>query len=64
MSRAFMNWLLRLKGLNPIYIDSNNKKEYIAALNDIDLGNDTTKLQILIAKSIIKTMAELHKSWK
>lgn len=64
MSRAFMNWLLRLKGLSPIYIDSNNKKEYIAALNDIDLGNDTTKLQILIAKSIIKTMAELHKSWK
>lgn len=63
MSRAFMNWLLRLKGLCPIYIDSNNKDDYLAALNKIDRGSDSTDLQIIIIKSIIKTMAELHESW-
>lgn len=63
VSRAFMNWLLRLKGLCPIYIDSNNKNEYLKALNKIDRESDSTDLQIIIIKSIIKTMAELHESW-
>lgn len=63
VSRAFMNWLLRLKGLCPIYIDSNNKYEYLKALNKIDRESDSTDLQIIIIKSIIKTMAELHESW-
>lgn len=63
VSRAFMNWLLRLKKLCPIYIDSENKEEYLEALHKIDLCNDTTCLQIIIVKAIIKTMAELHKSW-
>jgi Zn-dependent peptidase ImmA (M78 family)/fido (protein-threonine AMPylation protein) len=63
MSRAFMNWLLRLKKLCPIYIDSNNKDDYLEALSKIDNGSDNTALQIIIIKSIIKTMAELHKSW-
>lgn len=64
ISRAFMNWLLRLKGLCPIYIDSNNKDEYLEALNKIDRGMDNTDLQLIIVKSIIKTMAELHSSWQ
>ncbi len=63
ISRAFMNWLLRLKRLCPIYIDSNNKNEYLNALNKIDRESDSTDLQIIIIKSIIKTMAELHESW-
>lgn len=64
MSRAFMNWLLRLKGLCPIYIDSENKDEYLEALNRMDAGDDNSNLQIIIIKAIIKTMAELHNSWK
>lgn len=64
ISRAFMNWLLRLKGLCPIYIDSENKKLYLDALNKMDRGQDNIDLQIIIAKSIIKTMSELHDSWK
>ena len=64
VARAFMNWLLRLRGLCPIYIDSSNKDEYLEALNQMDSGNDNSNLQILIIKSIIKTMAELHCSWK
>lgn len=64
VSRAFMNWLLRLKGLCPIYIDYENKDNYLEALNQMDVGNDNSDLQIIIIKSIIKTMAELHNSWK
>lgn len=64
ISRAFMNWLLRIKKLCPIYIDSKNKDEYLEALNEMDSGLDNTKLQIIIVKAIIKTMAELHNSWK
>lgn len=61
--RAFTNWLLRLKGLSPIYIDSNNREAYIEALQKIDHDNNYDPLQIIIIKSMIKTMAELHKSW-
>ena len=63
-TRALTNWLLRLKGLCPIYIDSNNRDEYIEALQKIDHGDNYDLLQIIIVKSIIKTMAELHKSWQ
>ncbi len=62
--RALTNWLLRIKGLCPMYIDSNNRDEYIEALQKIDNGNNTEMLQIIMIKSIIKTMAELHKSWQ
>lgn len=64
VSRAFLNWLLRLKGLCPIYIDSSNKEEYLSALNVMDAGGDSSNLEILIIKSIMRTMAELHNSWK
>ena len=64
MSRAFMNWLLRYKGLSPIYIDSNNRDEYLDALGKIDKTNNYTDLEIVIIKSMIKTMAELHESWR
>lgn len=59
-----MNWLLRIKGLCPIYIDSENKDEYLRALNRMDAGKDNSNLQIIIIKAIIKTMAQLHNSWK
>ena len=62
--RALTNWLLRLKGLCPIYIDSNNRDEYLAALHKIDSDKDYNLLQIVIIKAMIKTMAELHKSWQ
>lgn len=64
ITRALTNWLLRLKGLCPIYIDSNNREDYLNALHKIDNGNNTELLQIIIIKSMIRTMAELHKSWQ
>lgn len=62
MSRAFLNWLLRIKNICPIYIDSSNKKEYLDALHEIDESGDCTELQLLIFKSILRTMCILtHK---
>ena len=62
--RALTNWLLRLKGLCPIYIDSDNRDDYIKALQEIDHSKNYDLLQIIIIKSMIRTMAELHKSWQ
>ena len=62
--RALTNWLLRLKGLCPIFIDSDNRDDYLNALHKIDNENNTELLQIIIIKSMIRTMAELHKSWQ
>lgn len=64
IARAFMNWLLRIKGLPPVYFDFSNKKEYLDALNEIDKGGDNKKLQLIIIKSMIKTMSKIHDSWK
>ena len=63
-TRSLTNWLLRLKGLCPIYIDSNNRDEYIRSLQAIDHSNNYDMLQIIIIKSMIRTMTELHKSWQ
>lgn len=62
--RGLTNWLLRVKGLCPIYIDSDNRDEYIKALQKIDKDKDYDLLKIIFIKAMIKTMAELHKSWK
>ncbi len=62
--RAFTNWLLRLKGLCPIYIDSENRDDYLLALQEIDQGGSTVSLEVLIIKSIMRTMAEFHESWQ
>lgn len=62
--RGLSNWLLRIKGLCPIYIDSNNRDEYLKALHSIDKGNNTELLQIIIIKAMLRTMSELHKSWQ
>ena len=63
ITRGLTNWLLRLKGLCPIYIDSENRDEYLKALQRIDQEGNTELLQIIIMKSMIKVMAELHDSW-
>ena len=63
ITRGLTNWLLRLKGLCPIYIDSDNRDEYLEALHRIDQEGNTELLQIIIMKSMIKVMAELHDSW-
>ena len=51
------------KILFPIYINSENRDDYLEALQKIDQEGKTELLQIIIIKSMIKVMAELHESW-
>lgn len=65
VARAFLNWLLRLKKLPPIIIDSTLRDDYLSALHAIDDGNDPElkQLQLIIIKSIINTIGNFYKNW-
>ena len=60
VSRALLNWMLRLKDIPPIYIDDTCKQEYYDALSSIDLNADYVPFVLLIEKRIINTIIELH----
>jgi Zn-dependent peptidase ImmA (M78 family)/fido (protein-threonine AMPylation protein) len=60
VSRALLNWMLRLKNIPPIYIDDKCKKDYYTALSTIDLEGDYVPMILLVEKRIINTLAELH----
>lgn len=55
-----MNWMLRLKGIPPIYIDDQCRSEYYEALSKIDLYQDYVSFIMLIEKRIIHTITMLH----
>ena len=60
VSRALLNWMLRLKELPPIYVDSKSKDEYYKALSEIDLNGNYVLFVIFVEKRIINTLTELH----
>lgn len=60
VSRAILNWMLKAKGIPPIYIDDKSRKAYYEALSDIDLKSNYEPLEMLIEKRIINTLIELH----
>ena len=65
VARGFLNWLLRLKGLPPIIIDSSLRNNYLEALHMIDDGKDPNliQLQLIVIKSIIMTIGNFYKNW-
>ncbi len=60
ISRALLNWMLRLKNIPPIYIDDKCKTEYYNALSAIDIYENYIPMILLIEKRIINTLVELH----
>lgn len=60
ISRALLNWMLRLKHISPIYIDDNSRNEYYKALSSIDIEGDYSPMILLVEKRVINTMVELH----
>lgn len=60
ISRALLNWMLRLNNLPPIYIDDKSRKDYYDALSIIDTEYNFEPMILLIEKRIIKTSIELH----
>lgn len=60
VSRAMLNWMLRLKRIPPIYVDISCKQEYLSSLSKIDLENDYIPFIIFVERRIIQTLSELH----
>lgn len=60
VSRALLNWMLRLKNIPPIYIDDKCKNEYYDALSSIDIDGDYIPMLLLVEKRVINTLIELH----
>ena len=59
--RAFLIWLLRAKGLPPIYYDSDVKNEYKKSLNMIDKNNDYNQLEVLTINQMLKSISIIDK---
>lgn len=60
VSRALLNWMLRLKNIPPIYIDDKCRNEYYNALSAIDTDGDYIPFILLVEKRVINTLIELH----
>lgn len=60
VSRALLNWMLKIKNIPPIYIDDKCKNEYYDALSAIDIDGNYTPFVLLVEKRVINTLIELH----
>ncbi len=60
VSRALLNWMLKLKRIPPIYVDDKSRDEYYNALSKIDVEGDYLPFIIFVEKRIINTLTELH----
>ena len=60
VSRALLNWMLRLKKIPPIYVDDKSREEYYSALSKIDVDDNYLPFIIFVEKRIINTLTELH----
>lgn len=60
ISRIFLNWLLQLKALPPVYLKYERKKEYYKALQVADLNNDFDPLCEVFYNEIMGSMIELY----
>ncbi|SFA71723.1 ImmA/IrrE family metallo-endopeptidase [Selenomonas ruminantium] len=60
-SRAFLNWMLRLKNLPPIYIKHKEKERYYEALALADSKGDYKPLTKILIKELFRTMMEINR---
>ncbi len=60
VSRIFLNWLFRYKGLPPVYLKYHSKEKYYAALQHADLNHDFAPLKEVFYTEIIGTMIQLY----
>ncbi|MEG1009530.1 MAG: ImmA/IrrE family metallo-endopeptidase [Clostridia bacterium] len=54
--RGILIWLFKINNIPPIYIKSNDKYEYIKALNIADIKNNYDYLELFILNQIIHSM--------
>ena len=61
-SRAFLNWMFRLKGIPPIYIKFPEKDDYYDGLKDVDENGDYRRLYKVFLKEVIRSAMQLNKT--
>lgn len=59
ISRAVMNWLLKIKGLPPVYVSYTNKESYYSALSLADDYN-YSELNLYFKKKLLLSFIELN----
>lgn len=65
ISRAFMNWLLKLKNLPPVYVEVSKKEEYFRHLENADKGNIEGLVHFfmeILLKNMIVSNSELSQN--
>ncbi len=60
VSRMFLNWLFKIKGLPPVYLKYESKERYYEALQQADLHQDYIPLKEVFFTEIIRTMIQLY----
>ncbi|MBI9052054.1 MAG: Fic family protein [Anaerolineaceae bacterium] len=63
ISRAFLNWQLRVRGIPPIYIKHENKSTYFDSLSKADLTSDYNDLFEVFYFEILRSMIELNSKY-
>lgn len=59
ISRAIMNWLLKLKGLPPVYVSYTKKEDYYEALSAAD-KYDYSKLELYFMNKLLLSFVDLN----
>ena len=62
VSRAFLNWMFRLKGLPPFSLKHENKQRYLDALSKADGLGDYDPLIEIFYREILRSMYELNQN--
>ena len=60
VTRAFLNWLFKLRGLPPVYIKFENKQKYFDALSEADTTKNFNSLVEVFYREILRSMYELN----
>lgn len=63
-SRALLNWMLRLKGLPPIYFKVTEKDSYYMALENADKYGDYTELLRVTIRELYRTVMRIQSESK
>lgn len=59
-SRAMLNWMLRLKGLPPVYFRVTEKEQYYKALELADSRGEYKELLRLIIQELFRTIMQIN----
>ena len=64
VSRVFLNWLFKLKGLPPVYLKYDDKEKYYNALSKADVEGNYDDLKRVFLQEIIRTMIQLNSKFE